>query len=171
MLTALVKLEEEYEALVGFLMARQELSLVNAVTHNYRKTYLLSCASYYETEIRDIIKGFIRCHCDDARVYEFAVRKGVQRQYHTYFRWEETNNINSFLSLFGEGFKQTVLEEIRTDAHLRACVGAFLTIGRERNAMMHENYITYPLDKTFEELKLLNRRAYQFVTYLKEQFT
>lgn len=47
---------------------------------------------------------------------------------------------------------------------------AFLMIGNERNKMVHENFLSYNLEKTFEEIRILNEDASKFVEYLRNIF-
>lgn len=100
----------------------------------------------------------------------FSTIKNIVRQYHTYFDWKQTTNVNAFLGLFGMDFKERISLEIKRNEKLSEQVMAFLTIGVERNKMVHGNFLEYTLDKTFGELLELNNKASQFINYLKAQF-
>jgi len=169
MISAITSFIEDYRELKIFLLERGQISLENNVEHHLRKVMLLSCASCYENEIQEMIKVFISNNASDEKILSFVSNKAISRQYHTYFDWEK-NNINKFLSLFGADFKDEIQKKIDDDAELKIAMKAFLTIGNERNKMVHNNFISYQLDKTFDEIIALNDQAEKFVTFLKTNF-
>lgn len=130
---------------------------------------LLSCASYYETQIQEIIKSFVQRNSTDDKVSNFVLKKAISRQYHTYFTWDG-NNVNSFLGLFGEEFKKVVSAIISQDEVLKEQIKAFLQLGNERNKMVHENFLVYNLEKTFDEIIQMNEKAGKFVEFLRKEF-
>ena len=160
----------DYSDLNEFLLSHGEYSLSIDVNHHFRKIFLLSCASYYETQIVGIVKQFVDNHSSDDRVLAFVTKKAIDRQYHTFFDWEPNSNVNKFLSLFGADFKDRVSAEIRQSVDLSNQARAFQVIGGERNKMVHENFLEYTLDKSFGELIELNEKASLFIDYLKEKF-
>ena len=163
------KLIEDYNDLYKFLLDNGQVSALVDINEHYRKILLLSCASYYETRIVDIIKRFVVTKSSDKRILEFVNNKAIQRQYHTYFDWEK-NNVNKFLSLFGPDFRDQVSGEIKGNKALEEQARAFLTIGEERNKMVHNNFLEFTLDKTFEEIVVLQEQANLFVDYLENKF-
>jgi hypothetical protein len=170
MLPLLQNFIDEYRNLKDLLLQNDELSLQTSVESHFTKTFLLSCASYHESRIKEILQSFFRQNGQqDERIYYFANNKGIERQYHTYFQWDQ-KNINNFLGLFGNKFKEMVCKEIDNDEHIKKCMIAFLTIGNERNKMVHENFIAYKLDKTFDEIVSLNELATEFIDYIGKKF-
>lgn len=163
------KLIEDYKDLHKFLLDNGQVSASIDVNEHYRKILLLSCASYYETRVVDIIKRFVASKSTDKRISEFVSNKAIQRQYHTYFDWEK-NNVNKFLSLFGSDFKDEVQAEIKLSENLADQIKAFMIIGSERNKMAHGNFLEYKLDKTFDELVDLQEKANLFIEYLERKF-
>ena len=161
---------EEHTQLYDFLLAHEEISLASGINHHFRKIFLLYCASYYELQITNIIKCFVEANSSDDRVLAFVTSKAIERQYHTYFCWD-SNNINSFLGLFGSVFRDTISSEIKKSDILPLQAKAFLTIGFERNKMVHENFIEYSLEKTFDELVALDEKASAFIEFLKSKFS
>lgn len=113
------KLIEDYRNLNNFLMANGQVSESLTVAEHYRKILLLSCASYYETKIVEIIRNFVETKASDERILAFVLNKAINRQYHTYFSWEQTNNVNSFLGMFGADFKEKITAEIKADKSYR----------------------------------------------------
>lgn len=159
----------DYSDLKKFLTENSQITLMTSVENHFRKVFLLSCASYYENDIQEIIKSFLAKHSYDEKVVCFATNKGISRQYHTYFKWDDSN-VNSFLGLFGSEFKTKISAELKTNEEMNNCMKAFLTIGNERNKMVHENFLLYQLEKTFEEIQKLNEDALKFVEYLRNVF-
>lgn len=165
----------DYMELKNLLLDYSEISFKNFVEPHLTKTFLLSCASYYETKIQKMIEDFMQRITEEKRLISFATNKGIKRQYHTYFVWEDNNgnpprNINNFLGLFGEEFKQKTSAEIKNNAEITENMMAFLTIGNLRNKMIHNNFLEYFLPKTFDEIVELNRQANKFLNFLKEKF-
>ncbi len=105
----------------------------------------------------------------DDKVSNFVLKKAISRQYHTYFTWDG-NNVNSFLGLFGEEFKKVVSAIISQDEVLKEQIKAFLQLGNERNKMVHENFLVYNLEKTFDEIIQMNEKAGKFVEFLRKEF-
>ncbi|MDO4719877.1 MAG: HEPN domain-containing protein [Peptostreptococcaceae bacterium] len=97
--------------------------------------------------------------------------KAIKRQYHTYFDWNQTNNINHFLGLFGRDFKNIIAKEIKDNSDLARQVQAFLEIGLERNKMVHQNFLDYNLEKTFDEIRELHEQATSFIEYMENVFS
>lgn len=168
MTSPIQSLVDNYYELNNFLSSQGMISELNEVNNHYRKILLLSCASYHENQIINIIQDFIKRNSDDDRVYYFLNNKAIQRQYHTLFDWE-SSNINKFLGLFGLEFKQKTLMEIN-DESLQIYIKAFLTIGNERNKMVHENFLEYKLEKTFNEIVILHNDAMKLIEYLQSKF-
>ena len=161
---------DDYRDLNNFLMANGQVSESLTVAEHYRKILLLSCASYYETRIVEVIKKFVESKASDERISAFVSNKAISRQYHTYFNWDQTSNINSFLGLFGVDFKDKITAEIKADKDLQEQIKAFLTIGSERNKMVHNNFLECKLDKTFDEIVVLQEKANLFIEYLEKIF-
>lgn len=163
------KLISDYNELTKFLINRGQLSESINVKDHYRKILLLSCASYYETRIINAIKLFVKQKSSDEKLCEFVNNKAINRQYHTFFDWNQTKNINNFLGLFGNDFKNKVSEEIKQNVSLANNTSAFLIIGAERNLIVHENFLEYNLEKTFEEIVELHNKSILFIDYLEKQ--
>ena len=163
------KLIEDYNTLTAFLLQHGELTESINVKDHYRKILLLSCASYYETRITTAIQDFVRRKSTDEKLFSFVNNKALKRQYHTLFDWKQSNNINQFLGLFGEKFKIEISTELKKDENLKKSTAAFLVIGAERNSIVHENFLEYRLEKTFEEIAALHKQAMIFIAYIEEK--
>ena len=94
--------------MIDYLETNKEISLKIVADDNLKKVLLLSAASYFEDEIKDIILSFVEKNSNDnSMIKSFVKNKAVERQYHTYFDWG-TGNANRFFSLFGEEFNPTL---------------------------------------------------------------
>jgi hypothetical protein len=100
-----------------------------------------------------------------ALVENFVRNKAVARQYHSWFQWDE-NNANQFYGLFGAQFRSEMSNRVKGSDDLRTGVAAFLELGSERNRLVHQDYTTFPLDKTLDEIYALYRTALTFVEHL-----
>lgn len=169
MIAPIQNLINQYNDVYKFLLDSGQVSQSIILTEHYRKIILLSCASSYESQITIILQTFVASKCSDSRIFNFVNNKAINRQYHTYFQWDE-RNINSFLGIFGPEFKNSISTQIKSDDELCNNVKAFLEIGAERNRMVHGNFLEYQLNKTIEEIIELNNKAEKFVEYLKSVF-
>jgi len=161
--TPIDSLHDDFMEIVKVLEKHGEISLQNTTQENFRKSLLLSTASYFETKLTNEIILFFEKTSDNKLLgSEFVKHSAVYRQYHTFFDWK-AYNANHFFSLFGEDFKKFMLSEIRKDIKLEKGVSAFMAIGSERNRLVHENYVVFPLEKTTEEIFNLYLDALYFV--------
>lgn len=159
-----------YHDIQDFLIQQSQITMTTDINNHFKKILLLSCASYYEKEIQDSIKKLTKTKTTDDRIFNFISNKAISRQYHTYFDWS-SKNINSFLGLFGDEFKTKVTAEINSNDDLVKGMKAFLTIGNERNKMVHENFLIYNLESTFDEIVELNNQATNFINYITNKIT
>lgn len=92
----------------------------------------------------------------------FVKNKAVSRQYHTWFKWDDSN-ANQFFGLFGSEFKQMMTDRVKASDELRISIRAFLEVGNERNKLVHQDYASFALEKTLDEIYSLYRQALNFV--------
>jgi hypothetical protein len=98
-------------------------------------------------------------------VSNFVQNKAISRQYHSWFGWGETN-ANQFFGLFGSEFRSTMIGKVKASDQLNSAVRAFLELGGERNKLVHQDYATFPLEKSLDEIYELYRTALMFVEQL-----
>jgi hypothetical protein len=162
---------KEFKDMVDYLETNKEISLKIVADDNLKKVLLLSAASYFEDEIKDIILSFVEKNSDDnLMIKSFVKNKAVERQYHTYFDWN-AKNANKFFSLFGEEFKNRAEEDVKDNSDLKKPILAFLEIGNLRNELVHGNFAVFPIEKTVEEIYDLYRLAHKFIDYLSSKLT
>jgi hypothetical protein len=151
------------QTLIKFLEERGEISLKSSASESFRKSLLLAVASYFESVVQDAIREIVEVNLANARpLYEFVKNKAMARQYHTFFNWD-ARNANSFFGLFGGDFKDFMIAKVKDDSALEAGIKAFLQLGESRNELVHENFATFVLDKTAEEIYELYKKALRFV--------
>ena len=156
-------------ALHDLLTSLSETSLASDADNKLKKVLLVSAASYSEHEITTAIVDFVAAVSEShPSLLALVKAKAVSRQYHTYFQWD-SKNANSFFGLFGEAFLAESKENVKTQEGLDDSIRAFLEIGSNRNQMMHENFGTFPMEKTAEEVYELYQRAHLFVDYIRRQ--
>ena len=162
---------KEFKEMIDYLETNKEISLKIVADDNLKKVLLLSAASYFEDEIKELILDFVEKNSDNnLMIKSFVKNKAVERQYHTYFDWK-TGNANSFFSLFGDEFKNQAKGDVKDNSKLEKSIRAFLEIGNLRNELVHGNFAVFPIEKTVEEIYELYCSAHQFIDYLSSKLT
>lgn len=159
--TAVDRVYDEASAVLQLLKA--EVSLQVAAADHFRKALLLAAASYFEHRLSECVVDFVRERAAGSKLVEnFVKNKAVARQYHTWFQWEQSN-ANAFFGLFGADFRAAMVERVKKSEDLHSAITAFMQIGSERNKLVHQDYATFPMEKTLEEIYDLYRKALPFV--------
>lgn len=144
------------------LLGKTEPSLALSAGNLLAKSLLIAGASELETELTRILSDFFEeASNGSTMVVEFARRKGINRQYHTFFQWD-SNNGNSFYSLFGPDFKTAMIAQVNSDANLNNWVQDFLKLGDLRNQLVHENFAAFSLNNTVDEIFSIYENAERF---------
>jgi hypothetical protein len=162
----IAKIIEDYRDVVSRLSVLNDPSLHSFTQNEFCKSLILSSASYFEHRISSLIGEVVKLTSHENEMVRAMVKqKVIDRQYHTYFEWKETKvaSINKFLSLFGETFSAGFKKTLRDDESLRNSVLAFMEVGGLRNQLVHMNYATFPINKTFDELISLYGQSKLFV--------
>lgn len=176
--TVVDSLQTEYNSILKFLLEKNEMSLASDLNKHFKKILILSSASYFESEIHNILLECVkRITNNDSRIINFLKKKAISHQYHTLFSWGEKNepskpgkNANSFFALFGDDFKTLAAKEVENDGELGKAIVAFLELGHLRNILVHSNFASYNLDtKTTEEIYALYKASLCFLSYLKQK--
>lgn len=147
-------------------LGQSEPSLAVAAGDSFRKALVLAAASHFEHRISSCVLEFIRERANGSGlVVAFVNNKTVSRQYHTWFKWDDTN-ANQFFGLFGSEFKQMMGERIRASEELKNSIRAFLEVGNERNKLVHQDFASFSLEKTLDEIYELYCHSLLFVESL-----
>jgi RiboL-PSP-HEPN len=155
--------------LVDYLKSQLQLTFYSEAENSFRKTILLSSASFFEKEITDTVIKFAESHTGNNKLVVSIIRqKVVSRQYHTYFDWN-SSNANTFFGLFGDEFKNKMSQKVKDDEKLDKAIKAFIEIGRERNKMVHQNFAEIVIDKTADEIYKLYQSSLYFIQIVKRE--
>jgi len=148
----------------------EEISLRSVAAESFRKGLLLSAASLFEKQLIEVVIKLVRSWGgDNVALNEFVRIKAIERQYHTYFDWDRSN-ANKFFGLFGDDFKAFMSKRCREDGSFDAAVKAFLEVGRERNRLVHQDFGSFTLEKTSDEIYELYKKATEFIAALEGSF-
>jgi hypothetical protein len=115
------------------------------------KTLLLAAASNFERQICEGILTSAKTAGTRDVFVAFMEKQGLERKYHTMFRWEAPN-INYFLSRFGEHYKERMELAIRNDEVLSLAARDFIYINSQRNLLVHNNFASFNLDAGLEDI-------------------
>lgn len=170
--TAVDRLYDESITIIHTLEKINEPSLAIYAGDNFRKALVLAAASYFEHSVSSCVLEFIQERTNGSSVVvSFVKNKAISRQYHTWFKWDESN-ANQFFGLFGSEFKQMMSDKIKKNDDLKDSVRAFLEVGNERNKLVHQDFASFSLEKTLEEIYALYKKSLLFVDglsgYLRE---
>lgn len=164
--TIVDKIYGEYFAIVTMMDQYNAVSFRNTLNENFRKTLLLSAASHFESRITsDVVAFCAEVAGKNTMIPTLVQKKAVSRQYHTWFSWE-ANNANAFFSMFGDDFRTHMVEIVKLDSNMAKSIADFLEIGRERNRLVHQDYGSFFLEKTAEEIFGLYVSAMVFVEFV-----
>jgi hypothetical protein len=150
--TIVDKLYGEYSAIVSMMDQYNAVSFRNTLNENFRKTLLLCAASHFEYRITSDVVSFCAEVAGGNSMFPSLVKnKAVSRQYHTWFEWK-ANNANAFFNMFGDDFRSHMVGFVKLDHKLAKSISDFLEIGRERNRLVHQDYGSFFLEKSAEEI-------------------
>jgi hypothetical protein len=158
-------LYNDHEAILGHLRT-SEPSFHGYLERSLPKVLLLAAASEFEYRLTGHLKEFFAEVTDqNLCAMQFLETKGISRQYHTFFRWDELSAA-PFFSLFGYRFRTAARARQKSDERFGQAVQDFLQLGALRNQLVHGNYATFTLDKTSSELFAMYQSAQYFVEEL-----
>jgi hypothetical protein len=161
--TIVDRLYSEFQQLVEVLNKEVEPSLCSTAEDNFSKSLLLAAASYFEDRLSADLLSFVNEASDrNELVREFVRTQAISRKYFTLFDWE-SSNANRFFGSFGSSFSTFMKAEVKSDENLAGAIRAFIEIGLERNRLVHQNFGTFTLEKTAEEIFALYNTAVGFL--------
>lgn len=167
--TAIDIFYEDATSVVALLQSQEQISLQVVAGDHFRKALLLAVASHFEERVCQIVLDFARRKANGSSLIEnFIKNKAIARQYHSWFDWEKTN-ANKFFAFFGSDFRQSMSAKVSASAEMNRSIRAFLELGNERNKLVHQNYVVFPMEKTLEEIYQLYNEALPFVDGLLDE--
>lgn len=162
------RLYEEHDELSKHLRATGKISWQIRADAQFVKVLLVAVASRFEARLTDcVVKAFESATEGSDALVSFVQKQAVERRYHTWFSWD-AKNANSFFRSFGEEFKNAMEAKVKSDPNLDDAVQAFLELGRLRNALAHEDYVTFSMpDITPDDVLKRYRAAARFVDWFE----
>jgi hypothetical protein len=145
------------------LSDRQELSSYLITTQMLSKALLLSCASFYEHEIVNIVKSLVESRNGNKDVSTWLVRSAVDGQFYKWFNFRSVKNTNTFFSQFGSGFKENLRQILDRNGTRKLAEANFLELCVKRNECVHKNFAVYSLDLTLEEIYQKHKSAMTYI--------
>ena len=157
------RIYKEFSDLIELLKDQGELSLQTAAEDSFRKILLLSAASYFEYELTAVVGAFVEeITSANGLVIALVRNKAISRQYHSWFKWE-AKNANQFFGLFGSNFSSHMTMLVKSSPEIDRSIRAFLEVGEHRNRLVHQNFASFALEKTAEEIFALFKEALPFI--------
>ena len=135
------------------------------------KIFVLAAASYLETELVNLVCGQLNVRKNEKCVFfNFAKRKGVSRQYHTWFDWKKSTAVD-FFALFGDDFKAHARSVIDANEDFKETEKTFMEIGSKRNILMHNNFVSFSIDLDYDESFALCIKSLKMIDLVGEIFS
>jgi hypothetical protein len=72
--------------------------------------------------------------------------------------------------MFGDDFRSHMVEVVKLDQNMAKSISDFLEIGRERNRLVHQDYGSFFLEKSAEEIFGSYVSAMVFVDFVPKPF-
>ncbi|CAK0750911.1 RiboL-PSP-HEPN domain-containing protein [uncultured Gammaproteobacteria bacterium] len=145
-----------------------DLTTKNFLEANFSKTMLICAASYFERRLSIYVEEFTNhASSSNTLVVSLVKNESIHRQYHTWFKWDESN-ANALFAMFGNDFKRSMIGKINGNDDLRRSVSDFLKIGHLRNSLAHGDFGNFDLGKTSTEVYELYQSAIRFVDFVPE---
>ena len=163
---AIERLCEEHDELIEHLLATGRITWKTRADDQFAKALLIAVASRFEARLTAcVVETFESATGGSDALVSFVQNQAVERRYHTWFSWGDAKNANRFFRLFGEEFKNVMEAKVKNDPDLDDAVKAFLELGRLRNELAHEDYATFSMQKTPDEVLERYRTAARFVDW------
>jgi len=165
----IISLRDEFNGIIAVL--GDDISRVSSLKEVAKKTIILATASFLESQLTDLVLTELRIRKVDAcPAFNFGKSKGVVRQYHAWFDWK-AKNINNFLILFGDRFREEGRKYIDNHVERENLERDFMTVGSTRNLLIHNNFLSYTIDLTYEDSLTISLNACGFVDMIVEMFS
>ncbi len=168
--TVVDTLWNDLHELAGYLSQSGQISFQQVAEDNLKKSLILSSASYFEATLSESVLEYVADRANgNTLVYGLVRSKAIKRQFHTWFDWDN-GSLGAFQSMFGDAFKDHLKAHIAADEQLKAAVSSFLEMGRDRNRLVHQNYASFTIEKTAQEIYNTYRSALYFVEKMPDCF-
>jgi hypothetical protein len=166
-MSAVRRMYSDHRDVLEYLREQKQASYHSALESTLPKVLLLAAASEFEQRVCAALLEFVREHSTDLKISALVEQKAIRRQYHTLFDWDK-RTASKFWSLFGSDYKDRMNRFCLDDAELTEAISAFMEIGSLRNQMVHNDYATFVLEKTLDEVSALYEKGSSFLDRLPD---
>ena len=153
--------ESIYDEYLDLTRDRLSMSSMTALNRSYPKHLLIACASSLEDQVKQFLEQLYK-EAGGETLFEFVSSNVLKRGYHSLFDWDN-EKAQKFFSAFGEGVAGRFRTLVKTDAGVKIQHDAFMSIGSERNRLVHRDYASYVLEATPSEVMSRFRLGTKFV--------
>jgi hypothetical protein len=162
--TSIDKIFKDLLELKIILQEKNDISLLSSIMSMMTKGLLIAAASYFESIICETLLNHAASELSSREhgLVEFIKNKAIKRQYHTFFSWDAAN-ANKFFSLFGDKYREKMVEKTKRDSEFNKGTVSFLQLGSLRNELTHNDFGSYSIQATSEEIYQLYKDAKTFV--------
>ena len=175
-LVAIEELVADYNFIKDNLLST-EVSVAQNIQRHLTKMFILSCASYYENTIINVLKAYSQKHSERYKQlphgFDLMDRTSFFKMFD--FGREKLKNANAFLNpmSLGSEFKEALIAEISENEEKELNMRAFQEICSMRNSLAHNDLITYSdvSSKSFEDIRALHNQATKFLHLIVQKFT
>jgi len=133
--------------------------------NRFKKCLLMTIVGYFEERIKLIIKTYFEENGNQI-ISDFIEDRRLM-PYHTIFN-VKASNINGFLNMFGQDFKNEFNVMKEKDELLNEAIELFLELGRDRNYIAHGNFATRNINSNSNELLHKYNKAKYFIDKFDE---
>lgn len=148
------------------------IALMTFVDEQYKKALLLAAASAFEAQLAETVRSLCRdciagsnLRSDTHPLLGLVDSKVISREYSKWFSWK-AQNANTFFSMFGRGFSVYARAKVEQDEALDMSIQNFLTIGRERNNLVHKDFARFEMERSALDVYELYKSARCFVAWV-----
>ena len=149
------------------LTERKDLSSYLDVNRLLTKSFLLSCASFYEVEVTRIAKELLDSGRHPAGVRSWLHTVAIEGQFYKWFDFRSARNTNGFLAKFGMEFKANMRTLLDSRDKRKQAERDFLVLCQMRNECVHRNYAAYSLELTLEEIYNKHNSAMTYIRVIE----
>lgn len=168
------EIERVYEELVEIrkiVISSNDASAIADYGAYSAKVLLLAVASYFERMVISAIQKYLNNSIKSTPIRHFSFHQAVERKFFNFFDFSSNaKNINKFISVFGDDFSLWATNDLKIQGIGQEIQVEFLGLCRLRNSLVHENYATYLINKTLDEIKESFDKASKVVFWINEAF-
>ena len=154
--------ESLYGDYIGLLedLSDRSPSGLAALNRSFHKVVLIAAASNLEARVKRTVRDLFETE-GRFELGTFVDKAVMARSYHTLFSWND-GKATGFFTSFGDACSERFKQRLKNDEVFRTEHDAFMRLGSLRNQLVHQDYATFTLETTPEELIGLYRYAIQF---------